>query len=45
MAETKTKPTPQSVQEFIAAVEHPGRREDATALVALMEAETGEKAV
>jgi hypothetical protein len=44
MAETKTRPTPQSVEEFIAAVEHPGRREDATALVALMEAETGEKA-
>ncbi len=45
MAETKTKPTAQSVEEFIAAVEHPGRREDATALVALMEAETGQKAV
>jgi hypothetical protein len=45
MAETKTKPTPQSVADFIAAVEHPGRREDATALVALMEAETGETAV
>lgn len=45
MAETKTKPTPQSVADFIAGVEHPGRREDATALVALMEAETGEKAV
>ena len=44
MAETKTKPTAVSVEEFIAAVEHPGRREDAMALVALMEAETGEKA-
>ncbi|WP_309630448.1 DUF1801 domain-containing protein [Brevundimonas sp.] len=44
MAETKTRPTAVSVDEFIAAVEHPGRREDAMALVALMEAETGEKA-
>lgn len=44
MAETKTRPTAVSVEEFIAAVEHPGRREDAMALVAMMEAETGEKA-
>jgi hypothetical protein len=44
MAETKTRPTAVSVEEFIAAIEHPGRREDAMALVALMEAETGEKA-
>lgn len=44
MAETRTRPTTVSVEEFIAAVEHPGRREDAMALVALMEAETGEKA-
>lgn len=44
MAETRTRPTAVSVEEFIAAVEHPGRREDAMALVALMEAETGEKA-
>jgi hypothetical protein len=44
MAETKTKPTAASVQDFIAAVEDPKRREDATALVALIEAETGETA-
>ena len=44
MAENKTKPTAVSVEDFIASVENPGRREDATALVALMEAETGEPA-
>ena len=44
MAETKTKPTAASVQDFIAAVEDPKRREDAKALVSLIEAETGETA-
>ena len=44
MAETKTKPTALSVADFIAAVEDPKRREDATALVAIIEDETGEKA-
>lgn len=44
MADAKTGPTQQSVLDFIAGVEHPGRREDAAALVALMEAETGEPA-
>jgi len=44
MAEQKTRPTAVSVEEFIAAVEDPKRREDARALVALIEAETGETA-
>ncbi len=44
MAETKTKPTAVSVADFIAGVEDPNRREDATALVALFEDETGEPA-
>ena len=44
MAETKTKPTAVSVADFIAAVEDPARRADATALVALLEDETGEPA-
>lgn len=44
MAETKTRPTDLSVADVIAAVEDPNRREDATALVALLEAETGEPA-
>ena len=42
MAEAKTTPTAQSVDAFIAAVEHQGRREDATALVALLTQVTGE---
>ena len=41
MVENKTKPTPQSVSEFIAAIEHPVRRADAEALDALFRAETG----
>ena len=44
MAQTKTKPTQMSVADFIAAVENPNRRADATALVALLEEETGEPA-
>jgi len=36
MAELKTKPTMVSVDDFIAAVEHPGRRADALALCALL---------
>lgn len=44
MAELKTKPTAVSVADFIASVEDPKRREDATALVALLEDETGETA-
>ena len=44
MPEQKTRPTGVSVADFIAAVEDPKRREDAQALVALIEAETGEPA-
>ena len=42
MAETKTKPTEVSVEEFIGAVEHPGKREDAVVLDALFRKVTGE---
>ena len=45
MADAKTKPTTVSVEEFIAAVPHPGRREDARALVRLMAEISGEPAV
>ena len=44
MAEQKTKPTAMSVDEFIEAVEHPGRREDARTLVRLMTEISGEPA-
>ncbi|HSF54927.1 MAG TPA: DUF1801 domain-containing protein [Algoriphagus sp.] len=44
MAETKTKPTDVSVDEFIQAVESPKKREDAFALKKMMEEITGEKA-
>ncbi|WP_298161568.1 DUF1801 domain-containing protein [Brevundimonas sp.] len=44
MAGQKTKPTAVSVEAFIASVEDPKRREDARALVALIESETGETA-
>lgn len=45
MAEARTKPTTVSVEEFIAAVPHPGRREDARALVGLMAEISGEPPV
>jgi len=45
MAELKTKATTVSVEDFLAGVEHDGRREDAKALVELMEEVTGQKAV
>ena len=45
MAETKTKPTAVSVEEFIEAVEHPGRREDARVMLKLMTEISGEPAV
>lgn len=45
MAETKTKPTPVSVEDFIAAVENPGRREDAQVVVVLMSEVSGEPPV
>ncbi len=44
MAETKTKPTEVSVDDFINAVESPKKREDAFALKKMMEEMTGEKA-
>lgn len=44
-AEPKTKPTDASVPDFIAAVEHPGRRADAEAVQALFADITGEPAV
>lgn len=44
MAEAKTKPTVQSVDAFLAAVEKPVRRQDAMALREMMERVTGETA-
>ena len=45
MAETKTRPTPANVDDFIAAIEKPGRRDDAKALREMMERVTGEPAI
>lgn len=45
MADAKTRPTPASVEAFIAGIEHSGRREDAGALVTLLSSVTGEPAV
>lgn len=42
MAETRTRPTPVSVDDFIAAVEPPQRQEDARAVDAMMRRVTGE---
>ena len=42
MAETKTKPTPISFEEFIAAVEPASKREDGAVLDALFRKVTGE---
>ncbi|QTN18184.1 DUF1801 domain-containing protein [Brevundimonas sp. AJA228-03] len=41
MAEAKPRPTAVSVEDFIAAVEDPRRREDAAAVVALLARATG----
>lgn len=41
MAENKTKPTPQSVADFIAGVENPKRRADAEVLDAMFQRVTG----
>ncbi|MEZ4722467.1 MAG: DUF1801 domain-containing protein [Flavobacteriales bacterium] len=41
MVELKTKPTEQKVNDFIAAVEHEGKRNDAHALIKLMKEITG----
>ncbi|MBB5745932.1 DUF1801 domain-containing protein [Brevundimonas variabilis] len=45
MAEPKTQPTPASVDAFIEAVDHPGRRDDARAALALLTEVTGEPPV
>lgn len=44
MAETKTKPTDVSVEEFIAGVEDPQKRADSQVLIEMMSRLTGEKA-
>jgi hypothetical protein len=45
MAENKTKPTEQSVADYLASVENPTRKADAEAVCKLMEKATGEKPV
>lgn len=45
MSELKTRPTDASVEDFIAAVENPRRREDARAVCAMMQEITGEPPV
>ncbi len=45
MAEIKTKPTQMTVDDFIAAVENPVRREEAKTVCTLMERITGEPPV
>ena len=44
MAETKTRATEVSVDDFIAAIDNPQRREDATKVRAMFERLTGEPA-
>ena len=44
MAQIKTKPTEVSVEAFIEAVDHPGKREDAKVLDALFRKVTGKPA-
>jgi hypothetical protein len=44
MAEIKTKPTPISVSDFIDAVDHPGKRDDALVLDTLFRKVTGQPA-
>lgn len=43
MADAKTKPTAVSVEDFIAAIEPPAKREDATVLDAIFRRVTGEE--
>ncbi|MET4541534.1 hypothetical protein ABIE37_003332 [Arthrobacter bambusae] len=45
MAENKTQPTDVSVEEFLAAVEHPTRRADGFELLEMMRDITGQEAV
>lgn len=44
-AEPKTRPTTASVEAFLDAVEHPGRREDGKVVAKMLEAVTGERPV
>ena len=44
MAETKTKATEESVEEFLAAIKDDGRRKDCLAIMKLLEETTGYKA-
>lgn len=44
MAETKTKPTPISPRDYIAAIDDPKKRADAESLLTLFERVTGEPA-
>ncbi|QZH74402.1 MAG: DUF1801 domain-containing protein [Erythrobacter sp.] len=43
MSEAKTRPTSETVEQFIAAVDHPGKRADAEVLDALFRNVTGEE--
>ena len=45
MAENKTQPTDVSVEDFLAAVEHPQRRKDGLELLDMMRQATGQEAV
>ncbi|MET3174477.1 UNVERIFIED_ORG: hypothetical protein ABIB52_002328 [Arthrobacter sp. UYCu721] len=45
MTENKTQPTDRTVGDFLAAVEHPVRREDGFELLDLMRQITGQEAV
>ncbi|MDQ5861407.1 MAG: DUF1801 domain-containing protein [Actinomycetota bacterium] len=45
MTENKTQPTDRTVEDFLAAVEHPARREDGFELLDLMRQITGQEAV
>ncbi len=45
MAENKTQPTAVPVEQFLASVEHPGRRADGFELLELMRGGTGEEAM
>ncbi len=45
MAESKTKPTTQSVAEFLAGVADTGKRDDARALIEMMREATGDEPV
>lgn len=45
MAQSKTRPTPVTAAQFIAAVDHPGKRADAAVLDALFRRVTGQPPV